>query len=362
MAAPPPSAETPHQRVDNRPSSGSPGRLLCRLAVSLGVATSALGLSACSDVYSLGIYGANGVLAVGASVTYVLDYRRSFDCRTDRFIKCGSGNMNSVTQTTEVRIDDPAIAQVVLQPDQKIAVRALKAGSTQLHASGINAQGQTVSADRFVTVMVAQEAVLDTVDICEQSALGVTHTVPVNATLNLTAVLRSGTQDLLGDGISIPLDRGAMLPGPLGSSPLTLLAPAMPTVTAVTSQLEKPFRLPLRVYDPSQVDGARLTPIKPGPYFRQDTHVLRLDLLVQGDRVCQLPDPPQQRTVTILTRDLCVFRNGNDPTSTGAGFVFEGPNLAAVYVTASRAGTCTLRTTVAGTPIMSDYDFVFSEP
>jgi len=315
----------------------------------------------CYDLYSLGIQGPPPPLAVGSTASYVLQYRKTFDCKSDRVVRCGAGNFDAITQTTEVIVDNPAILQATLQPDQQIVVRALAAGTSRLTAAGINAKGETVRADKTFSVLSPQQAVLDSNDLCAQSKEGMVRTVPVNGRLELTASVRNGGTELFSDGLSIPLDAGALLPGPAGSSPLTLQAPAMPTQTEVTSRLDMPYRLPVRVYEPSQIDGITLTPISPGPYRRQVTHTLRIDLLVQGDRVCQLADPPQERTVTILTQDTCVFRDGNDVTSMGTGFTFSGRNLSAVYVVSGKVGTCTLRTTVAGSALTSDFDLPITD-
>jgi hypothetical protein len=311
-------------------------------------------LGGCSDYYSLGLQGPVPPMAVGATAVYRLQYALTWDCKPDRFTRCSTGNPNAITQTTEVTVDDPALLQATLQSDGQIVVRALAAGDTTLRANGIDAHGKPQSVSRKFYLLTPEEAVLSTDDLCGSAPLGSARTVLTNQVLPLAVSVRNGTTQLHAEGLPISLDRGGLLPAPSGK-PFDVLAPAAPTVTTVKTLLAKPFSLTVRVYQSSDIDGIALRPTAPGPYRQSEIYILGLDLLVAGDRVCQLPDPGTTRTVQVLTPDLCLLRSTSSLTaSSEPPFAQqEGGSLTAVYLHALKPGTCQIQLSLKGTSVSS---------
>lgn len=314
----------------------------------------ACGLFACADYYELGLQGPRPPMAVGATATYQLQYTIAWDCKPDRFTRCGVGNVNAITQTTAVRVDDPSLLQATLQSDGKIFVRALAAGTTKVSADGIDASGKPQSASRTFYLMTPDEAQLDTNDSCYLAPETSPRTVAAGQVLRFEATVRSGTTTLHAEGLPIPLDRGALLPAPSGN-PLEVLAPTTPALTTVKTLYAKPHSLAVRVYAGSGIDGVTLTPKDAGPFRVPNMYTLRLDLLAGGERVCQIPDPPAPRTVTILTPELCLLRPVPDVTMDPLLSQQDGSYLSVVYVQTLKAGECQLQVAVPSLALSSVY-------
>lgn len=309
-------------------------------------------LGGCSDYYSLGLQGPVPPMAVGATAVYKLQYALTWDCKPDRFTRCGAGNPNVITQTTEVTVDDPTLLQATLQADGGIVVRALAAGDTTVRASGIDLQGKPQSASRKFYLLTPEEAVLSTDDLCSAAPTGSARTVLTGQVLSLLPSVRNGTTELYAEGLQIPLDRGALLPATSGK-PLDLLAPTTPTVTTVKSLLPKPYSLPVRVYQSDGIDGITLTPTTAGPYYKPEIYRLRLDLTVGGDRVCQLPDASITRIVNILTPEICLLRTTPEVTADPPFATQEGSSLLMVYLQTLKPGTCQIQLSLKGTSVSS---------
>ena len=173
----------------------------------------ACGLFACADYYELGLQGPRPPMAVGATATYQLQYTIAWDCKPDRFTRCGVGNVNAITQTTAVRVDDPSLLQATLQSDGKIFVRALSAGTTGSLTDGIDASGKPQSASRtFYLMTPTRRSWIPMTRATWRRRPARAPSLPVKCCGSAT--VRSGTTTLHADGLAIPLDRGALFAGP----------------------------------------------------------------------------------------------------------------------------------------------------
>lgn len=275
------------------------------------VSVTALGGSAaCYDVYDLGLQGPTQPLAVGASATYVLQYSKFFDCRSDRVVRCGAGNYNQITQTTSISVDDPSRLMAVLAVNGDINVRALSEGTVKLTATGIDAKGQTQTESRSFYLMPPQSATVNLPGSCISVAAAQTLTVPVGADVPLDLTVRSGTNALYANGWMPAIDAG-QLTLLSGTYPFSFKAPSTPTDTQIRIPLQQPFALPVRVYDPAGIDGVGLYVRTPAPTYNPGTeYVLDMPLTVGGVPICQEPTVLPVRSVSILTPDMCSFWTG----------------------------------------------------
>lgn len=314
-----------------------------------------LALAACSDVYELGIQGPVSPMAVGSAGTFMLQYGLFWDCKTDRVWRCGSGNFNHIASVTEISVDAPTLLSATLEPNYEIKVRALAAGTPRLTATGIDIHGERQTASRTLYLLTPQEAVLTHEGACAGEPLGATVAVPVNAEVSFFPEVKNGTTTLYTDGLVLPADNGALLPM-AGAPPFRYKAPSMPTLTQVKTLLEKPFSIPVRVYEPSQLDGITLKMMKPGPYYRSNIYTAQLVLHVMGDRVCQDPDPAPVRVVNNLTPDVCVLRETSVASSAVAPNPQEGATLPLVYLEPRAAGVCRIALSIKGTSVASTFE------
>lgn len=311
-------------------------------------AVSLYSLAGCSDIYDLGIRGPSGLLAVGASAVFKLQYGKLYDCVSDRVVRCGAGNANSIVQTTAISVDEPSLLAATLAANGDIAVRALAAGKVKLSATGIDAAGKTQSESRDLYLMTPDSLVATLPGPCSNAPEPKTWTVPVGASVPLELVVKSGTNTLFADGWMPSLDPGA-LTLVSGTYPFVLQAPAAPVETQVKIGLAVPFMLPVRVYEPAQIDSVWLAARKPGPYVPNQDYVLDFAPALGGQPLCQEAMPQTVVSVSILTADLCSFWVGDGQSAMLLPSPQEGATLRAITLRVhNKPGTCRVQASIAG--------------
>lgn len=311
-------------------------------------ALSLVGLAGCSDVYDLGLQGPSGLLAVGASAIFKLQYAKIFNCTSDRVVRCGAGNSNQIVKTTSVSVDEPSLLQASLAENGDIVVRALLAGTVKLSASGIDAGGKLQSESRSLFLMTPDSAVATLPGPCLNAPPPQTLTAPIGADVPLELIVKSGTNTLFADGWMPSLDPGALTVSS-ASYPLVFKAPPVPVETEVKIGLASPFVLPVRVYDPAQIDGAWLSARKPGPYIPNQDYVLDIAPSVGGKPLCQEAMPQTVVSVSILTPELCSFWVGYGGAEMILPSPQEGATLRAITLRlANKPGTCRVQAAIKG--------------